>query len=200
MLSAILVCSDVSIYFLLRHYLLVLTDAALREELTELADEVGSCSVSELAAGAEPPLRAVTRDMSFEVSTEERRKRVFRSDGLEAGGPCRFETTRHRSLRAMKRLTSKRSGMLASDVDGPRSGGAAIVVQAAMSLAPNDRALAELLAVLLTTGPLALAVRLGGGYLLARKALAPVDHMAATAAEITRQSARPSARRRKPRR
>ena len=54
-----------------------------------------------------------------------------------------------------------------------------------MSLAPNDRALRELLAVLLTTGPIALAAALGGGYLLARKALAPVGQMAANAAEIT---------------
>ena len=39
--------------------------------------------------------------------------------------------------------------------------------------------------MLLLTGPLALAGALGGGYWLARKALAPVDRMAATAQEIT---------------
>ena len=50
---------------------------------------------------------------------------------------------------------------------------------------PNDRALRELLPVLLLTGPLVVAGTLGGGYLLARKALAPVDRMAATAQEIT---------------
>ena len=60
-----------------------------------------------------------------------------------------------------------------------------LIVQVAVSLAPNDRALRELLTVLLLTGPLALAGTLGGGYLLARKALAPVDRMAATAQEIT---------------
>ncbi len=43
----------------------------------------------------------------------------------------------------------------------------------------------ELVVVLLTIGPLALACTLGGGYWLARKALEPIDRMAATAAEIT---------------
>lgn len=66
-----------------------------------------------------------------------------------------------------------------------RGPAAPLVVQAVVSLAPNDMALGELLTVLLTTGPLALAGALGGGYLLARKALAPVGRMAATAAEIT---------------
>jgi heavy metal sensor kinase len=58
-------------------------------------------------------------------------------------------------------------------------------VQAAVSLLPNDRAQRELVGVLLLAGPLALAGALGGGYWLARKALAPVDRMVATAREIT---------------
>ena len=43
----------------------------------------------------------------------------------------------------------------------------------------------ELLAILLLAGPLAVGCTLGGGYLLARQALAPVDRMAAAADEIT---------------
>ena len=39
--------------------------------------------------------------------------------------------------------------------------------------------------MLLLAGPLALAAALGGGYLLARTALAPVDRMAAAADQIT---------------
>jgi two-component system, OmpR family, heavy metal sensor histidine kinase CusS len=60
-----------------------------------------------------------------------------------------------------------------------------LVIQAAVTLAPNVRALRELVAVFLTIGPVALVSALGGGYWLARKALSPVDRMAATAAEIT---------------
>jgi heavy metal sensor kinase len=60
-----------------------------------------------------------------------------------------------------------------------------VVAQVAATLTPVDHELAELLAVLLLTGPLALAGALGGGYLLARTALAPVDRMAAAADQIT---------------
>jgi two-component system, OmpR family, heavy metal sensor histidine kinase CusS len=59
------------------------------------------------------------------------------------------------------------------------------VIQAAVTLAPNVRAMRELLAVFLTIGPIALASTLAGGLWLAWKALSPVDRMAATAAEIT---------------
>ena len=54
-----------------------------------------------------------------------------------------------------------------------------------MTLVPNARALRELVTVFLTLGPMALAFAVGGGYWLARKALSPVDRMAATADEIT---------------
>ena len=43
----------------------------------------------------------------------------------------------------------------------------------------------DLVAVFITIGPVALASTLAGGFWLARKALSPVDRMAATAAEIT---------------
>jgi heavy metal sensor kinase len=60
-----------------------------------------------------------------------------------------------------------------------------LVVQVATSLEENDKQLGELMAILLLLGPLAVGCTLGGGYLLARQALAPVERMAATADEIT---------------
>jgi heavy metal sensor kinase len=63
--------------------------------------------------------------------------------------------------------------------DGP------LILQVAAPLAADYQELGELLAVLLLAGPLALALALGGGYLLARRALAPVDRMAAEADQIT---------------
>ena len=60
-----------------------------------------------------------------------------------------------------------------------------LLVQVATSLQENDEQLAELMTILLLVGPLAVGCTLGGGYLLARQALAPVDRMAATADEIT---------------
>jgi two-component system, OmpR family, heavy metal sensor histidine kinase CusS len=63
--------------------------------------------------------------------------------------------------------------------------GLPLLVQVAIPLSENDKQLGELMAILLLAGPLAVGCTLGGGYLLARKALAPVDRMAATADEIT---------------
>ncbi len=68
---------------------------------------------------------------------------------------------------------------LAPGPDGP------LVAQAATRLASIEGELAQLLEVLLLAGPLALGCALGGGYLLARKALSPVDRMVQTAERIT---------------
>jgi len=63
--------------------------------------------------------------------------------------------------------------------------GLPLLVQIATSLDENDKQLGSLMAILLLVGPLAVGCTLGGGYLLARHALAPVERMAATADEIT---------------
>ncbi len=60
-----------------------------------------------------------------------------------------------------------------------------LLIQVATSVDENDKQLGELMAILLLVGPLAVGCTLGGGYVLARQALAPVDRMAATADEIT---------------
>lgn len=65
------------------------------------------------------------------------------------------------------------------------AGGKPLLIQVATSLADDDRRLSELLATLLLAGSLAIGCALGGGYLLARQALAPVDRMTAAADAIT---------------
>ncbi len=181
-LSAVLACSDLAIYFLLRHYLLVLSDAALKEELTELVDEVGRArSQSELPG--ELGLRFASHEgYEFQVRTESGES-VFRSDGLGKGGFPAGRTVG--PFPAFETISLEGIGHARVGCTQAHSPAGPLLVKVAISLAPNDRALRELLTVLLTTGPLALAGALGGGYLLARKALAPVDQMAATAAEIT---------------
>ena len=67
-----------------------------------------------------------------------------------------------------------------------------LLIQVAASMVPNARALQELVMILLSIGPLVLACGLGCGYWLARKALAPVDRMTATAAAITSTQLGPS--------
>jgi heavy metal sensor kinase len=59
-----------------------------------------------------------------------------------------------------------------------------LVVQVARSLEAFDHELAELLMALLIAGPVAFVLTTGGGYFLARRALAPVERMTAAANEI----------------
>ena len=180
MLSAILIAFSGSVYLLMRHHLLVLTDAGLAEELTELADEVAHAP-SPAALG---PRYAQHEGYELQISNPEGRV-LFRGDRIastglplaeriDAGGGAACETVVLARLGRM-RLAARR---IASP-SGP------LVIQAATSMGPFDEASRELLTVLLITGTSAVSASIGVGYLLARKSLAPVDRMVAEAAEIT---------------
>lgn len=183
-LSAILVCFSVAVYGLMRHHLLTLTDAALSEELEDLSGDVKRCNDPALLA-RELGLRYTSHDgYVFQVSARGGAV-LFRSDGLgpeglPAPGPRWSSQSPEYATRTLARLGHARLAWKV--LRGP---GGLLNVQAAVSLAPNDRALRELLTALLFAGPLVVAGTLGGGYWLARKALAPVDRMAAAAQEIT---------------
>ncbi|MBX6311334.1 MAG: HAMP domain-containing protein, partial [Isosphaeraceae bacterium] len=173
------------VYLLMSHHLLALTDAALREELVELGDEVGRAGgLARLPAVL--ALRFASHEgYEFQVSTMAGAP-LFRSAGLGPGGLPRPDARPTSSGEpAYERITLDGIGpvrMASRVVPGPSG---PLLIQAIVTLAPNARALRELVIVLLSTGPLALACALGGGYWLARRALAPVDRMTATAAEIT---------------
>jgi heavy metal sensor kinase len=184
-LSAILAGFSVAVYLLMRHHLLALSDAALREEMAELSDEVGRAgSLSELPGWL--GLRFARIDgYACQVSSLGGEP-LFRSAGLgPAGLPSPAAPPEARSGPEAEEVTIDGLGpvRLASRVVPGPSG--PLRVQVAATLAPNRQALRELVAVLVMVGPLALACTLGGGYWLARKALGPIDRMAATAAEIT---------------
>jgi len=116
--------------------------------------------------------------------------------GSDGSIVMRSERIRQRGLPAASRPTTEAGGVYedfhASDRERFRmlsrtvtAGDVPLQIQVATSLGENDRELSELMAMLLVAVPLAVACTLGGGYLLARKALSPVDRMAATAEEIT---------------
>jgi heavy metal sensor kinase len=183
-LTAILAGFSGAVYLLMHHHLLGLTDAALTEESADLAADVGRCK-SPADFPRELGLRYASHEGDeFQVSTEAGAS-LFRSEGLSAEGLPFFRPVTPLARPAFTTLALGHLGhwrMASRLVAHPSH---PMVVQAAVSLLPNDQAQRELLAVLLLTGPLALAGALGGGYLLARKALAPVDRMVATAKEIT---------------
>ena len=184
-LSVILAGFSGAVYLLMEHHLLTLTDSALSEELAEVAEEIGRTeSYSSLPGvlrtrfpgheGYELQVRTVGGEL------------LFRSVGIESRGLPSLAVRGHGidlPVYASITLDSRRPVRLAScEVAGPAG---TLLIQAAVTLVPNARALQELVTVFLTLGPMALAFAVGGGYWLARKALSPVDRMAATAAEIT---------------
>ncbi len=181
---AILLGFSGAVYLLMRHHLLALTDAALAEESADLGGDVGRCP-DPAAFPRELGLRYSSHEgYEFQVSTE-RGTSLFRSDRLGTEGLPFFRPEMMPDQPVFTTLASDRRGhwRMASRLVAHPS--APLVVQAAVSLAPNDRALGGLVAVLLLAGPIVLAGALAGGYMLARKALAPVDRMVATAQEIT---------------
>jgi heavy metal sensor kinase len=190
-LAAVLTAFGGAVYLMMRHGLLERTDVELAGELHEMIDDV---------------------EMTTDWSDLGRRwsRRFARYGGYEFQSSIVSGPTLGRSDRlvsaplpvpsipySLHRLDFESVPLGARTVDlGPqgrwrvdaqlvpaREG--PVVVQVAATLAAVDHELAELLAVLLLTGPLALAGALGGGYLLARTALAPVDRMAAAADQIT---------------
>ena len=184
-LSAILIAFSGAAYLLMQRHLLTLTDATLSEELAELADEVGRVeSLSSMPAVLKTRFPG-HEGYELQVGTIAG-KSLFRSAGIDATGlpgPVNRGNGPGSPVYESVMLDGGRPVRLASrDVAGQFG---TLLIQAAVTLVPNMHALRELATVFLTLGPAALACAVGGGYWLARKALAPVDKMAATAAEIT---------------
>jgi heavy metal sensor kinase len=183
-LSSILIGFSAAVYLVMRHHLLALTDAVLAEELADFGGDLARCRSVD-SVPAELGLRYTSHEgYEFQVSTLDGAI-LFKSGGLGAGGlPIpRVPMPAAESARASLDLDRLGHARLAwKTAPGP---GGPLTIAAAVPLAATDSALEELLTALLVAGPLVIAGALGGGYLLARKALAPVGRLVAMAQEIT---------------
>jgi signal transduction histidine kinase len=190
-LAAVLALFGATVYVMMRHQLRTRLDSGLGRELAKAAEEAEE-------AGSNARLRerlehSFKHRDGYEVQVSSADGEViFRTEGLKEtplpapSVPQSFRRLDYESVPLAARSVTLgalgRFRVAGELIPGPTS---TVVIQAATSLAPDDHELSELLFILLLSGPLALAAALGGGYLLARKALAPVDHMARTAGEIT---------------
>ena len=183
-LTTILFVFSGAVYLLMRHHLLALTDSGLAEEVVELRDELLRIDRASEIPGQLRVRFAKHEGYEYLVS-DAAGNLLFLSDQLgtqswpaakvaDVSDGLDYQTVEMGGM-GHARLVSR----VVPGPDGP------VTIHAVISLAPNDRALRELVTILLTIGPIALGGTLGGGYWLARKALAPVDRMVATAAEIT---------------
>jgi two-component system heavy metal sensor histidine kinase CusS len=182
-LATVLAVFGASVYLMMRHALLARTGTGMGMESTEVAEEVArSRDRSTLGTWLE---RRFARHPGYDIQVSTPGgEALFRSERIKANGLPRpseppaagrpaFESFAGRSGHA--RLLNR----VVPGPDGP------LILQIAAPLAADDHELGELVTVMLLAGPMALALALGGGYLLARRALAPVDRMAAEAEQIT---------------
>ncbi len=86
------------------------------------------------------------------------------------------------SFRQVSLEAGRRWRIVSVQAAGPTEG---LTIQVARSLVSFDHETQELLLTFLLTGPLMLLLTIGGGYFLARRALAPVDQITGTANQIT---------------
>jgi len=182
-LTAVLVVFGSSVYLMMRHVLLVRTGAGMSMEATEVAEEVARArDRSTLGTWLE---RRFARHPGYDiqVSTPEGQA-MFRSDRIRESGLPRPTAPPADGRPTFESFVSKAGHyrLLNRAVPGPAG---PLILQVAAPLAADDHELRELLTVMMLAGPLAVALALGGGYVLARRALAPVDRMAADAAQIT---------------
>jgi hypothetical protein len=190
-LGTVLLAFGGAVYFLMRHDLVARIDADLDGEFQEVVDDIEASS--EWPKLSQRWSRRFARRGGYEFQVSSVQGEILvRSDRLGTLGlpiPPVPESLRRLDFESAP-LGSRSADLgpagrwrVATRVvpgpDGP------LVAQVAASLAPMDHELAELLTVLLVTGPLALVGALGGGYLLAWRALAPVDRMATAADQIT---------------
>ncbi len=182
-LATVLAVFGATVYLMMRQALLARTGTGMSMESTEVAEEVGrSRDRATLGTWLE---RRFSRHPGYDiqVSTHEG-EALFRSERIKANGlpkpsgPPSSEQPTFESFAG----ESGHARLLNRVVPGPDG---PLILQIAASLSADDHELNELLTVMLLSGPLALALALGGGYVLARHSLAPVDRMAAEADQIT---------------
>jgi two-component system, OmpR family, heavy metal sensor histidine kinase CusS len=182
-LATVLTVFGASVYLMMRHALLARTGTGMVMESTEVAEEVArSRDSATLGTWLE---RRFARHPGYDIQVSSLGgEALFRSERVKTNGlprPSESPATEQPTFESFAGQ-SGHARLLNQVVPGPDG---SLILQIAAPLAADDHELIELLTVMLLAGPLALALALGGGYLLARRALAPVDRMAAEADQIT---------------
>ena len=182
-LAAVLLAFGGLTYAIMRQHLLEGVDAGLHEELSDVLSEVHKGGDREAMLGWLVRRFGRHEGFDFQVTTPTG-DRIFANLRLgdqrlpvppinpadEGAVYDTFSVPQAGRYRIVTRPTAGPGGLL--------------VLQVARSLEAFDHELAELLLALLVAGPVAFLLTTGGGYFLARRALAPVEQMTAAANEI----------------
>lgn len=182
-LATVLAIFGASVYFMMRHVLLNRTGAGMSMESAEVAEEIArSQDRSTLGTWLR---RRFARHPGYDIQVSTPAgDALFRSERISQSGlprPSSVPQADQPVVESFQRPTGQ-ARLLSRLVPGPDG---ALILQIAAPLTADNHELSQLLAILLLAGPLALAAALGGGYILARRALAPVGRMTAETEQIT---------------
>ncbi|HYT88851.1 MAG TPA: heavy metal sensor histidine kinase [Gemmataceae bacterium] len=183
-LAVVLIAFGTAVYLTMRHHALGRIDQGLSEELADVLAEVGRAQTEvDLSEWLERRF-AHHEGFDFQI-TRPSGDRFFANRRL-AGAALPLPDAVYLSDSPFYRDVSTEGGkrwrVVSVQVRGPRN---LLTVQVARSLAGFDHESKELLLTMLLIGPLMLLVAVGGGYFLARRALAPVDQLRRRTQEIT---------------
>ena len=182
-LAGLLALYCVSLLLLTRQQLLARTDAALREELHELALEVRLARTRE-EFQQQVHARFYQHDIYHFLITDEQGKILFVSEGLAKRTQglvptAIFATPFFFNRQLEDGVLARVASSTIKGLNGP------VTVQALTSLDPLNADLWSMLLLMLTLLPLTVICAGCGGYFLATRALAPVEQMVRTAESIT---------------
>lgn len=183
-LAVVLTLFSGVVYTVMRHQLLGRIDQGLDEELADVLSEVRRHNDS--ATLLEWLNRRFARHEGFDFEiTDSGGERFFANPrlierSLSFAGVSGAEPSPR--LQTVQVDSEGRWRVIAVRADGPEG---ALTVKVGRSLAAFEHESRELLATFLLTGPLTLLIAVGGGYFLARRALAPVHAITQTARRIS---------------
>lgn len=183
-LAAVLLIFSASVYLLMIQLLQSRTDRGLEAQMAVIEDQIHRAPSPEVLRERLTWQFAIHPVYEMQI-TENGDTTWLRSERIvDAGLPMTREPIK-RDKAAFENAEVVGVGscrMLSKPIATPY---ASLLVQVALSLEMNEKNLGQLREVLLFTGPPLVLCALGCGYLLARKALAPVERLAVEADQIT---------------
>lgn len=183
-LAAVLLIFGASVYLVMVRLLQFRTDKGLEAQMAVIEDQIRRASTPEILRERLTWQFAIHPVYEMQV-TEDGDTTWLRSERIVNAG---LPGLRKPSLPGEEIFQDVavvgvgRCRMLSKAITTPY---APLLVQVALSLEMNEKNLGQLREVLLLTGPPLVLCALGCGYLLARKALAPVERLAVEADQIT---------------
>ncbi|HET9330245.1 MAG TPA: histidine kinase dimerization/phospho-acceptor domain-containing protein, partial [Steroidobacteraceae bacterium] len=190
-LTAMFVLLGVLTFFILRHYL----EANLLDIQARRAQQIADTLVAHATRGEEAVMRAAVEDL-YSPEANDRFIRITRADGqvVYASGRPRNERFNPALVPAApsaaraapaRKIILAGSSLLIAARPAVGADGTGYRVEVGASGAAAEATLTQVLIMLAVGLPVAVGVAVAGGFVLVRRALAPVERITAKAEEIT---------------